>query len=146
MEIQLFNTPSENNRVGKTLHAISSAQCTVKGNISFITPTVLFAYDGIIADINYAYIPDYARYYFIRDIRGITGNRYEIMLKCDVLESFKADIKNCPAILANTENVGLNRYLPSDAYVRSVKSKTDIITFDNGLLDNGEFILITAGG
>ena len=64
----------------------------------------------------------------------------------DVLESFKTDIKNLSVILLNTQNVGVNNYLPSPVFRNNVKAKTDIINFPSGLNDTGEFILITAGG
>ena len=146
MIVNLCNTPSENNTIGKEITTIASADCTVKSDVSFINPTIIVAYNGNIKGINYAHIEEWGRYYFVRDKRGLTGGRYEIDLECDVLQSFADGIKQCPAILAETEKTGLNRYLPSPAYVRNVKSKTDIINFSGGLLDNGEFILITAGG
>jgi hypothetical protein len=48
-------------------------------------------------------------------------------------------------VVTEAQELGSN-YLNGRQFVRLVKSKTDIITFPNGLLDSGEYILITAGG
>lgn len=146
MIVNLCNTLSENNTVGKKIITLAAAECTVKGDVSFINPTIIVAYNGNIKDINYAHIEEWGRYYFVRDKRGLTGGRYEIDLECDVLQSFADGIKKCPAILAETQTTGANKYLPCDGFVTNVKNTTTIVNFPNGLLDNGEFILITAGG
>ena len=44
------------------------------------------------------------------------------------------------------EQVEADNYLVSESWVSKVKTKTDILQFSNGLLDSGEYILITAGG
>lgn len=146
MEIQLCSTKSENNVIGKDVSIIATASCTVKGDISLTNPTVIINYSSNLVNINYSHIAEWGRWYYVKDIRGLTGGRYEVDLVSDPLQSFADDIKKCPAILAETQKTGLNRYLPSESFVRNVKATTNIITFSNGLLDNGEFILITAGG
>ena len=49
-------------------------------------------------------------------------------------------------ILNNTQETGLSNYLASPNWVNLVKTKTDIKVFPSGLSEQGEFILITAGG
>lgn len=71
---------------------------------------------------------------------------WRVYCERDVLESFKNAIKAQSVILADTADRGKNFYIPNDAYVTSVKTKTDIVQFPNGLLENGQYILITAGG
>lgn len=63
----------------------------------------------------------------------------------DVLESFKNEIlsQNC---IIEKSTLGFDLYLPDENLITQVKTKTDIVNFPNGLLDTGEFILITAGG
>ena len=43
------------------------------------------------ASINYAYIPDFERYYWVTDFEFMDG-RWLLSLECDVLASFKSDI------------------------------------------------------
>lgn len=63
----------------------------------------------------------------------------------DVLESFKTGLENIDIIVADSTDNG-NDYLPGPQWKTNVKDKTDIVNFPNGLLESGEFILITAGG
>ena len=60
--------------------------------------------------------------------------------------SYKDEIKGLNAILNNTQETGLSNYLASPNWVNLVKTKTDIRVFQSGFSNQGEFILITAGG
>ena len=146
MTIQLCNTADENNVINKTIATIDTVNATIKGDSSIINPTLILEYKTPLIGVNYVFIPDWNRYYFVRDMKVTTGGRYEIDLSVDVLQSFKEQILKCGVILSDTEQTGLNNYLPSESFVVNCKHKTDIVNFSNGLLDNGEYILITAGG
>ena len=146
MTIQLCNTADENNVINKSIATIDTVSATIKGESSIINPTLILEYKTPLIGVNYVFIPDWNRYYFVRDMRVSTGGRYEIDLSVDVLQSFKEQILKCGVILSDTEQTGLNNYLPSESFVVNCKHKTDIVNFSNGLLDNGEYILITAGG
>lgn len=145
MNIILYVNNSEKNKIGKNLTNDFSLSGTLRDATDIINPVILVELNEI-ANYNYCYISNFKRYYFITDITVIRTGLYAISLSVDVLESFKSDIKNLSVILLNTENVGLNNYLPSQVFRNNVKSKTDILNFPNGLNDSGEFILITAGG
>lgn len=145
MEIMLYNNKSENRVMGKTITLLNTLNCTLKDDNEILTPEIILTYSEDIKQVNYCYIPTFNRYYFV-EITALTGNRYQLRCEVDVLESFKDDIKNLNAIISNTESYGANNYLPSDVWVTNCKHKTDIVNFPNGLLDTGEFILITAGG
>lgn len=146
MTIQLCDTADKNNVINKTIATIDTVAATIKGESSIINPTLILEYKNPLIGVNYVFIPDWNRYYFVRDIKVATGGRYEIDLSVDVLQSFKEQILKCGVILSDTEQTGVNKYLPSDSFVVNCKSKTDIVNFSGGLLDNGEYILITAGG
>lgn len=145
MKIKLYYNSSENNVIGKTLNN----ELELEGNLrdsSDITNPVIMITSEIKPLSNYAYISDFDRFYFISEITAYRSNSFILKLKVDVLESYKEQIKNLKVVLSGTENVGKSMYLNSDIWRRNVKDKTDIITFPNGLSENGDFILITAGG
>lgn len=52
---------------------------------------------------NYAYIPDFNRYYFVTDIVSVRSGLWLFKLKCDVLMSFKDDIYDLECIVARNE-------------------------------------------
>ena len=146
MNVEIYKNLSENSVIGKTKTLVYQTQCEIKGESSIINPVLILQYNEQLFASNYVYIPAWSRYYFIDDVRVLTGGRVEVSLSVDVLESFKDSILELNVILSDTEQTGLNNYLPSESFVINCKHKTDIVNFSNGLLDNGEYILITAGG
>lgn len=147
MKIQLCLNTSENNTVGKVYTTLATVDCVVKNDCSMFNPTFILQYDGSnLTKVNYIYVADWGRYYYTREREILTGSRYELDGVIDPLESFKTDIKRLNVILDHTQATGKNNYLPSNVWVRNIKNKTNVLTFPSGLLENGEFILITAGG
>lgn len=148
MDVRLINTPDEQNVIGKAKTLIDTAQCTIKGNISYENPILLLAYDGDVTDqINYMEIPEFNRYYFITDLINLTGGRYEVHGKVDVLESFKDAVLGLTAIVdkVNDQNTG-NLFLDDGSFIVENKEFNTVLNFPDGFNDEGEYILITAGG
>lgn len=145
MDIQLLVNSSEVNKINKTITPGVTLSGTLKNESNVVSPVILITIDNPTA-YNYAYIKDFGRYYFIRDFVSVRTNIWQVQLESDPLMSFKSQILNCSAILDESTDTGNSNYLTGRQWVNSVKSKTDIINFSNGLLENGEFILITAGG
>lgn len=146
MNVSIYKNLSDNSVIGKNKTLVYETECEIKGESSIINPVLILQYNEQLFASNYVYIPSWSRYYFIDDMRVLTGGRVEVSLSVDVLESFKDAILELDVILSDTEKTGLNNYLPSESFVVNCKHKTDIVNFSNGLLDNGEYILITAGG
>lgn len=147
MVITLYKNNSERNCVTKTLSNPRALNGTLRQETSIKTPIITIAGDENTPFFNYAYIEDFARYYFITDIKSIRNGVWEISFLCDVLMSFKNDILNANAVIDQTQEYDIYNYLSSDTFTASVKDKTDIINFSgSSLLSSGEYILITAGG
>lgn len=148
MTIDLLQTDSSNNTIGKNITSLKQeVSCDVKGNISIVNPVVVLSFDVETLKTNYVYIPSYGRYYYISDIINLSGGRVELHLKVDVLESFKDDIKNSIAIIDKQQlSEKSNVYLNDGSYVTQEKEFHSVINFQNGFLDDGEYILITCGG
>ena len=144
--ISLFKTVSENNRVVKTLTDEKQLSGELRNQTSVLNPSIIIESADNISTYNYAYIPEFSRYYYITEIISVRTNCWAISLRCDVLMSYKDEIRSMSVILNNTQETGLSNYLSSPNWVNLVKTKTDIKTFPKGLSNEGEFILITAGG
>lgn len=91
MILKLFNTTDSNNTIGKTLLDEQTFDITFKETFDIINPIVMLKSDVPILK-NYAYIPEFSRYYFITSIQIQPNKIYRLYLECDVLESFKSDI------------------------------------------------------
>lgn len=148
MEIRLYNTSSEKNRIIKTLTGETILTGVLRGESSILRPSITVQASVVIWGYNYCYIPDFGRYYYISDIVSLRVNVWELQLTVDVLMSHKTDILNSPATVEGMTSYlgGINRYVDSGIWGTLCKDFTDIIPFQSGLLDDGEYILITAGG
>lgn len=145
MDITLCVNNSEKNKLSKSLSNLNVFSGTLKDETSVTTPVVTMMIENP-TGFNYAYIPDFGRYYFIRDMVSARTGVWRISMQVDVLQSFKNDIRRCSVILSDSENTGKDKYLSGKVWKSKVKELTDIKSFPSGLSENGHFILITAGG
>lgn len=145
MDITLCVNNSEKNKIGKSLSNANIFSGFLKDETSVTNPVIIMELENP-TRFNYAYIPEFGRYYFIDDMVSVRTGLWKISMKVDVLESFKVSIFGIPVILSDSTNTGAESYLPGKVWKSKVKELTDIVNFPSGLSDNGEFILITAGG
>lgn len=144
MTVELKYNSSDNNTINKQITAVSTATCVIKEPMDIENPHIIlntFDYNNV----NYAYIPDLNRCYFITDIINLTGGRVELVLDVDVLESFKSAILSLSAIIEKQQNTG-NKYFNDGSFNVLAREFLTTYNFPAGFDDNGEFILITCGG
>lgn len=145
MNLRLCINNSEKNKINKDLTAGVTLSGTLRNESNVVNPSIVINIENPTI-YNYAYIEDFGRYYFITDYISLRTGIWQINLKSDVLMSFKDSILASSVLINNTETTGKNDYLSGNQWITNVKNTTNIVNFPNGLNDNGEFILITAGG
>ncbi len=145
MEITLYTNNSEKNKLEKNLVNAKEFSGNLREESSIVNPSVLIQTENP-SGFNYAYIPEFKRYYFIIDAVSVRTNIWRLSLHTDVLMSFKDELKATSVILSDTESTGATNYITGEQWKTNVKNATEIINFPKGLNTNGEFILITAGG
>lgn len=145
MDITLYTNNSEKNKLDKNLSNAKTFSGKLREESSIVNPYILMQIENP-SSFNYAYIPEFKRYYFITDITSIRTDLWKISMHVDVLMSFKDKIKATPVILSDTESAGATNYLIGEQWKTNAKNTTEIKQFPRGLNTNGEFILITAGG
>lgn len=99
MNVILLNfSKKENSTKQPDVTGITPASCTLKDDTSVMNPTLIFSTGFMptpsinpVGLYNYAKIDNFQRYYYIRDWQYILG-RWEAVLECDVLASFKGAI------------------------------------------------------
>lgn len=153
MTINLYKIISEKNSVKKEteagkLTASYTLSGTLKNNTSIINPTIRVEVNSGIVNCNYAYIPEFSRYYFIRDIINVSNNIWEISMHCDVLSSFWNEIKTNSVILNRVENASFSSPLLTDNRLPLLSStQTDIIegsrVYNNSTMKT---LLVVPGG
>lgn len=146
MDIVLYVNESERNAISKTLNDGVTLSGTLRSECSVINPSYNVHMSNP-STYNYCYIPAFHRYYFINDITSIRNGLWRIDCSVDVLMSYRNEILALDVIVSDA-SIGDSRptYMMGDVWKTSVKTKTDVINFPSGLLDNGEYILITSGG
>lgn len=142
MIISLYNTNDSNIVIDKTLTNKIDYTIKLKDNTSIINPTIILKTETLITS-NYAYIPNFDRYYYIENIEVFPNDIYSITLKCDVLMSFKDDIKNSSAYVS--QQTTTNKYY-DNGYQSEVKKEVDIFKSDYVLEKGTNTILVTIGG
>lgn len=147
MNITLYTNSSERQAINKTLSNGYQLTGSLRNESSVINPSILIEIDNP-SYYNYAYISEFNRYYFITDMISVRTNLWRINMSVDVLMSFASDILNLDVIVSDVssgENP-VSTYIEGEQWKSTVKTKTDVVNFPSGLLDNGEYILITSGG
>lgn len=150
MDIWLYNCTAENNRVNKSDY-ISNAfniQGSLRNPSDVINPTIIIEKTNPAGSLyNYAYITEFRRWYYINNWRSINTNIWELTAHVDVLMTWGAQIKANKAIISRTEDFNnANMYIDDGAFVMDSRKNNTIIEYPLGLDNNGQFILICAGG
>ena len=144
MIIDLYINTSEKERIDKSLGNRMQLDGTLRQETSVINPTVIVEATNP-SIYNYMHIPLFHRYYYITDITCIRTGLWRISGAVDVLMSYSDEIKNVPVIVSDATLTN-ETYVQGEQWRTTVKTKTDILTFPNGLNNSGEYILITSGG
>lgn len=142
MLMKLYTTKTPNNTIGKVLENETEYNIKFKSQADRTKPVVVLMSETMI-DFNYAYIPDFNRYYFVESIEVTPNKIYNISLRCDVLESFKNDILASSGFV--NQQTTPNKYYNSD-YQTEIKKEVDVIKSNVTLDTTKSTILATIGG
>ena len=104
MTITLFSCSSEITAVNKTMTELISLTGTLREQSSIIDPTITV--EGSASQIvaaNYAYIPEFGRYYFINGVESVRSGLWRLSMHVDVLYTYREQIKTNSAIIERNE-------------------------------------------
>lgn len=71
--------------------------------IDYIQPRIILDYNANVENCNYCYVSDWGRYYFIRDVELVNGQKMIVHLDEDVLMTYNAEIKELPCYVLRSE-------------------------------------------
>ena len=146
MNIKLYKNDSNNNVLNKKITLINEYNILLKDNVDVYRPIIKIKTE-LLNKCNYVFIQDFNRYYYVVNKRSINIEIIELTLECDVLMSFREHILNLKCIIDKQENINLgNKYYDDNSLISLSKEFIESYNFNNGFNENGEFILITAGG
>ena len=144
MEIVLYNTKNDDNVINKELNELYRFNIKLKNDVYLINPTIILNDKGSMNFrlCNYCWIEEFDRFYFIRNVRNITNNIWELVLECDVLETFKNDILN--GVGEYTREITSGDYQNTNTNV-DVRKTIDIYDSDVQLELKNTLLLSTLG-
>lgn len=147
MIVKLYNTYDQINIVQKVITAEVEYTCTAREEIS-ITAPVIYINGDVDLTKNFAYIPEFNRYYFIDDNVMVRNGLWMMSLRVDVLMSFQDEIMEQTCLVSRQEFLN-NHYLDDELcqfYAQKIISTQKIPAvkgFIDGVLPN---ILLTTLG
>lgn len=145
MEVQFFYNMSDSRVINKNIVAGETFQGQARDEVDVMNPVIRFDKPDVIR-YNYAYIPQFQRYYDITDRTAFREGLWDVSFAVDVLMSFRGDI-NQLAVVVDKQSMLENgdEYIDDSSLVAENVMFQTVYNFQNGFNDNGEFILITAG-
>ena len=145
MEIRLYNNISDNRTIRKKLLNEFSLTGTLRDSCSLLGPVINIESSNVLR-FNYAYIPDFQRYYFVKEITNLRKNIWTLELEVDPLMSFKGDILALDVVVdkQSSDLIG-DEYIDDGSLVADNNTFTSVYNLSSGFNDHGEYILITAG-
>ena len=93
MELQIYNNNSNTNVLNKNITIVNTLDFSLKTDNSILQPVLILKN---YSTGNYCYIEKFKRYYYITDIKLLTGGLYQLQLDIDVLMTYKDIIMNNP--------------------------------------------------
>lgn len=112
MNITFYNNTSPKLALDKTLTNATTLTGTLREQCSLIDPVINVEYANVF-NFNYCYIPEFGRYYFIKEVTSVRNGLWRVVMHVDVRSSFKTEIRNNEPILERSQNL-YNLYLPDD--------------------------------
>ena len=145
MEITLYKTSEENNKIDKTLSEPYNMTGSLRNESSVIRPSILVEIKNP-TKYNYMYIPDFGRYYFIKEMTSVRTNLWRLDCEVDVLKSYANEIKTLTVIIdKNKDYSRTNQYLDDGSFIIENKNTIEIKNFNSGFNDEASYVLVTAG-
>ena len=130
--IQFFQITTGHNMIGKTTNkkAMHTIEVPLKQDTDRLNPNILIYSDLSLEIMNYCYIDEFNRYYFIDKIEQVRNNLYRIRCKVDVLESYKIEILNAKDV----------------HFINSVEVIQSIVNATETPVKEVSYVLTTIGG
>lgn len=145
MQVQFSYNKSDERQIFKELVSGTTLNGTLRDESSIISPSILFESADVMR-YNFCYIPQWQRYYFVRNITSFRTNLYLVELECDVLMSFKNDIANFEVVVdKQTMATNGDEYIDDGSLVCDNYMFNRVYNFSSGFNNSPEYILITAG-
>lgn len=144
MELNLYKCSDGDNVINKTLTEKLTINITLKRDVNITAPQIILMNDNgaFFNQYNYAEIPDLGRFYFIDSVTSLNNKMESLALRCDVLETYKADVLASKARFMRGLKTG--DYIAANIDYSVIKTITKIES-NSGFTGNTTMILTSVG-
>ena len=146
MIVQFYNITNISNKINKVIPSTAALQLdgTLKENCDMLNPVIMVESESV-PNYNYAYIPDFGRYYFVSPAVNEGRVFWSIPMHVDVLYTWHAGIMSAPCIVAKSSSMN-NLYLNDNNYKCYQDSHVFCENWPSGFdISNARFIITMFG-
>lgn len=147
-DIVLMTNTSAVNVVDKSVSEVLTVHGVLREGSSILDPTIeveTYVEASMMADVNYAYISTFGRYYLITDIVVDINGLWLVSMHVDVLMSYKEEIRNQYAVVARQER-RYNMYLDDGWFMLYQNPDVTDIKFSvSDPFEGEDYVLVLAG-
>ena len=145
MEVQFFWNQSDGRVINKNIITGETFEGQARDETDVMNPLIRFDTDQVLK-YNYAYIPEFQRYYDVANRTAYREGLWDVTLAVDVLMSFRGDINQLNVVVdKQSMQENGNEYIDDSSLVAENVMFQTVYNFLDGFNSTGEFILITAG-
>lgn len=141
--IKLQNSGFPINKLEKNPNLVTTVNGTLRNETEVVDPIILIEMSEF-PNCNYLTIDAFNRSYFIREVRAVRNNIWEVHAHVDVLMSFKEQILGNRVLVCRNENK-FDLYLNDGVFKAKQNSRIGYLSFPNGF-SHFNYILLAAGG
>lgn len=126
IKVQFYSCSNDRKKIKKTLGGAIGGEisCVLKENNSILEPSIRVQKSALgesYARVNYAYIPEFGRYYFVSSPIVETGQAVTYNLQVDPLMSYYAQLLNTKFEIARAEKEGNGYYIDTERALQNRK-------------------------
>lgn len=141
--IELMNNQEELNKISKRPISVMTLTGTLREETDIVNPQINIEYAGTLVNVNYMYIAEFHRYYFITKKESVRTGLWRIYAHCDVLKTYSEAILGTECVVARSES-RYNLYLNDSAFKAYSNPRLQIAKFPNKFTGE-DYVLVMKG-
>lgn len=141
MRIIFYKNTSNVKAINKNIEQLQSIECIVKNDsFDIFSPLLILSDININNGVNYCFIEETNRYYFIDKIEHLNKQLIKLSMSCDFLMSNKNTILNGSGLVTKSEN-NINDYATTFDVLETKQTKVVNFSDSNKFTDNKLYFL-----
>lgn len=126
MTVTLYQNDSDRKKLNKSLTNLATVNAILKSDVNSVVD-IEIEVGSYNSNCNYVYVSTFSRYYFVEDIKPLTGHRVLLTCHVDVLMSYKGGISNSTCIIKRSTSNGNNLIVDENAVLQKDKTYDTIM-------------------